>query len=122
VSDIPTFLKSIPPTWTPFKKMLYEIVGDPVKDKKQLIATSPYRNIDKIKAPIFIAQGANDTKVDKSITDKFVQKLKDNGVTVKYMVKDNEGHGFRNEENRIDFYRETEIFLAKYLKGRKVKI
>ena len=120
MSDIPSFLESIPPTWTPFKKMLYEIVGDPVKDKKHLIATSPYRNVDKIKAPIFIAQGVNDTKVNKSITDKFVQELKGNGVTVKYMVKENEGHGFRNEENRIDFYRETEIFFAKYLKGRKV--
>ncbi len=119
--DIISFLESIPPTWTPFKKMLYEIVGDPVKDKEQLTAASPYHNVDKIKVPIFIAQGTNDTKVKKSITDKFVQKLKENGVTVKYMVKENEGHGFRNEENRIEFYRETELFLAKYLKGRKEK-
>ena len=121
MADIPSFLESIPPTWRPFQKMLYEIVGDPNKDMEQLIETSPYRNINKIKAPIFIAQGANDTKVKKSLTDDFVKKLKDNGVTVQYMVKENEGHGFRNEENRIDFYRETEKFLAKYLKGRKEK-
>ena len=31
------------------------------------------------------------------------------------MVKDNEGHGFRNEENRFDFYRAMEEFLDKYL-------
>ena len=121
MSDILSFLESIPPTWTPFKKMLYEIVGDPVKDKEQLVAASPYYNVDKIKAPIFIAQGANDTKVRKSTTDKFVQKLKDNGINVQYMVKENEVHGFKNEENRIEFYRETEKFLAKYLKGRKEK-
>ena len=121
MSDILSFLESIPPTWTPFKKMLYEIVGDPVKDKEQLIAASPYYNVDKIKAPIFIAQGANDTKVRKSITDKFVEKLKENGITVQYMVEENEGHNFRNEENRIEFYRETEKFLTKYLKGRKEK-
>ena len=33
------------------------------------------------------------------------------------MVKDNEGHGFHNEENRFDFYRTMERFLAKHLKG-----
>ena len=33
------------------------------------------------------------------------------------MVKDNEGHGFHNEENRFDFYRTMEKFLGKYLKG-----
>jgi dipeptidyl aminopeptidase/acylaminoacyl peptidase len=32
------------------------------------------------------------------------------------MVKDNEGHGFHNEENRFDFYGAMEKFLAKYLK------
>jgi dipeptidyl aminopeptidase/acylaminoacyl peptidase len=38
---------------------------------------------------------------------------------VPYMVKDDEGHGFANEENKMDFYREMEDFFAKYLKGRK---
>jgi dipeptidyl aminopeptidase/acylaminoacyl peptidase len=31
-------------------------------------------------------------------------------------VKDNEGHGFRNEENRFAFYEAMERFLAKHLK------
>ena len=32
-----------------------------------------------------------------------------------YMVKDNEGHGFSNEENRFDFYRQLEEFFRKHL-------
>jgi dipeptidyl aminopeptidase/acylaminoacyl peptidase len=32
------------------------------------------------------------------------------------MVKENEGHGFYNEENRFDFYRGMIEFLDKYLK------
>jgi dipeptidyl aminopeptidase/acylaminoacyl peptidase len=32
------------------------------------------------------------------------------------MVKDNEGHGFHNEENQFDFYRSMEKFLATHLK------
>jgi len=32
------------------------------------------------------------------------------------IVKDNEGHGFANEENRFEFYGAMETFLAKHLK------
>ena len=35
-----------------------------------------------------------------------------------YVVKDNEGHGFHNEENRLYFFRAIERFLAKHLGGR----
>jgi len=31
------------------------------------------------------------------------------------MVKDNEGHGFRNEENRMDFYNAMIEFLNKHM-------
>ena len=31
------------------------------------------------------------------------------------MVKENEGHGFANEENRFDFYGEMESFLKEHI-------
>jgi dipeptidyl aminopeptidase/acylaminoacyl peptidase len=34
---------------------------------------------------------------------------------VEYMVKENEGHGFHNEENRFDFYEAMEKFLDQHL-------
>jgi dipeptidyl aminopeptidase/acylaminoacyl peptidase len=34
---------------------------------------------------------------------------------VQYMVKENEGHGFHNEENRFDFYEAMEGFLKSHL-------
>ena len=43
------------------------------------------------------------------------EALRERGLEVPYMVKDNEGHGFRNEENRFDFYRAMERFLATHL-------
>ena len=36
-------------------------------------------------------------------------------VDVPYMVKDDEGHGFYNEENQFDFYRAMEKFLNKHM-------
>ena len=73
-------------------------------------------HIDNIKAPLFIAQGANDPRVKKSESDQIVRALKDNGIDVPYMVKEDEGHGFYNEKNQFDFYKEMGDFLDKYLK------
>ena len=44
-----------------------------------------------------------------------VEALRARGIAVEYMVKDNEGHGFRNEENRFAFYRAMERFLQQHL-------
>ena len=45
------------------------------------------------------------------------EALKKRGVIVEYMVKDNEGHGFANEENRFDFYEAMEKFRARHIKS-----
>lgn len=115
VSNMFTFMKTIPPYWKSFLDQMYEMVGDPVKDKELLTAVSPALHTDRIKTPLFVAQGANDPRVNKAESDQIVESLRKRGVPVEYMVKDNEGHGFHNEENRFDFYTAMEGFLAKHL-------
>ena len=117
VSNLFTFIETIPPYWELYRQMLYEMVGHPENDKDLLTEGSPALNVEKIKAPLFIAQGANDPRVKKSESDQMVEALKKQGIDVPYMVKDNEGHGFYNEENRFDFYRAMTEFLNKYLKN-----
>ena len=48
-----------------------------------------------------------------------VEALRKRGVEVPYIVKDNEGHGFRNEENQYEFYGAMEAFLGKHLKPQQ---
>lgn len=115
VSNMFTFMKTIPPYWEPYKAMFYELVGDPVKDSVMLAEVSPALHADRIKAPLFIAQGANDPRVNKAESDQMVEALKKRGVTVEYMVKNDEGHGFLNESNSIDFYKAMETFFARHL-------
>ena len=115
VSNLFTFLNTIPPYWKPFLDMMHEMVGEPEKDKALLTATSPALNADRIKTPLFIAQGARDPRVNIDEANQMVKALKARGVDVPYMVKENEGHGFRNEENQFDFYEAIKRFLAKYL-------
>ncbi len=122
ISNIFTFLESLPPYWQPHKSIIYEMIGHPVDDKALLRAASPLFHADSIKAPMFIAQGANDPRVKKTESDQIVEALRKRGIEVHYMVKKNEGHGFRNEENRFDFYRKMEAFLAKHLGGRKTSV
>jgi len=115
VSNLFTLLKTIPPYWKPLLEMQYEMMGHPEKDKELYMEVSPVFHADKIKVPLFIAQGANDPRVNKNESDQMVDAMKKRGVEVEYMVKDNEGHGFHNEENRFDFYRAMEKFLEKHL-------
>ncbi len=118
ISNIFSWLQSIPPYWKPYLEMMYEMVGHPEKDKELLVRTSPVFHADRIKAPLFVAQGANDVRVPKAESDQIVEALRKRGIDVLYMVKENEGHGFMNEENRFEFYRAMERFLAKHLGGR----
>ncbi|MDD5361282.1 MAG: S9 family peptidase [Ignavibacteria bacterium] len=116
VSNMFTFMKTIPPYWEPFRKMMYEMVGNPEKDSALFKSISPVFHTDKIKAPLFVAQGKNDPRVNINESDQMVKAMRDRGLEVEYLVKDNEGHGFRNEENRFDFYAGMEKFFAKHLK------
>jgi dipeptidyl aminopeptidase/acylaminoacyl peptidase len=115
VSNLFTFMQTIPPYWKPMLDMMYEMVGDPVKDSVLMREASPVYHVDKIKTPLFVAQGANDPRVNKAESDQMVDALKKRGIEVEYMVKDNEGHGFYNEENQFDFYRSMEKFLNAHL-------
>lgn len=116
VSNMFTFMQTIPPYWKPMLDMMYEMVGNPETDSMLLAEVSPVFHVDKIEAPLFVAQGRNDPRVNIDESDQIVNALKERGVDVEYMVKDNEGHGFHNEENRFDFYRGMITFLDKHLK------
>jgi dipeptidyl aminopeptidase/acylaminoacyl peptidase len=115
VSNLFTFMNTIPPYWKPHLEMMHEMVGDPVKDKDWFQEHSPALNADKIRTPLFVAQGEKDPRVNINESNQIVDALRKQGVAVEYLVKPNEGHGFQNEENRFDFYATMEKFLTEHL-------
>jgi len=115
VSNLFTFMNTIPPYWKPYLEMMYEMVGDPFKDKELLKSSSPVFHVDKIKAPLFVIQGAKDPRVNIEESNQIVDALRKRGIDVPYMVKENEGHGFHNEENRFEVYEAIEEFLEKHI-------
>ena len=118
VSNLFTFFKSFPAYWKPFLAQVYEQWYDENSpaDQKIMTEVSPALNIDKITKPLFVAQGANDPRVNIDESDQIVSKLRAKGVATPYMVKYNEGHGFGHEENQIELYQCMIGFFAKYLK------
>lgn len=118
VSNLFTFMNTIPPYWAPYLDMMHEMVGDPSNESDSLMMRkfSPVFNVDKIISPLFVAQGANDPRVNKDESDQMVEALRKRNIDVEYMVKENEGHGFHNEENKFEFYNAMEKFLEKHLK------
>lgn len=119
VSNLFTFMQTIPPYWKPFLESMYEMVGHPEKDKEMLAAASPVYHVDKIRAPLMVAQGAKDPRVNIEESNQIVDALRKRGIDVPYLVKENEGHGFRNEENRFEMYEAMEGFLGKHLDGHR---
>jgi dipeptidyl aminopeptidase/acylaminoacyl peptidase len=120
VSNLFTFMNTIPPYWKPFLPKFHDMVGHPERDKERLTRTSPALNAERIKTPLMVVQGARDPRVNKAESDQMVEALRKRGVDVPYIVKDNEGHGFRNEENQYEFYGAMEAFLGKHLQPQRV--
>ncbi|CAN7687488.1 S9 family peptidase [Pseudoduganella sp. LjRoot289] len=116
VSNWVRTLESIPPYWESQRKALYEEVGDPVKDKEFLVATSPLFHAAQIRRPLMVIQGKNDPRVIKAESDEIVEAVKKNNVQVEYVVFDDEGHGFSKKKNQAVANARMLEFLDKHLK------
>jgi len=118
ISNIVTWLSTIPTYWEPIKALFKKRVGDVETEQEFLKSRSPLFKAGQIKAPLLIGQGANDPRVKQAESDQIVEAMRKNGKPVEYIVFPDEGHGFARPENRLKFYAAAELFLAKYLGGR----
>ncbi len=90
-------------------------MGTPQENPDLFADRSPIRFLHRIKAPLIIFQGANDTNVPKDESDRVVEKLRSMGRTVEYVVYEDEGHGFTRRPNRIDYIQRTVDFFREHL-------
>jgi dipeptidyl aminopeptidase/acylaminoacyl peptidase len=120
ISNLVTFMATIPPYWGPWFSIWKNRLGDPATEAGRAFLTerSPLTYIDRVVRPILIAQGMRDVRVVAAESEQMVGALKKRGVPVTYITFPDEGHGFARPENRMAFYAITESFLAKHLGGR----
>lgn len=117
VTDLNAWLNTLPPQAQAARAMFFTMVGNPATEEEALAARSPITLVDRIHAPLLIAQGGNDPRVKQADVDRMVASLKAHGNDVDYLTRANEGHSFKNAENRLEFYRRVEAFLAAHLGG-----
>ena len=123
VSDLELIYKTFPAYWRNWFNRWYKYVGHPdnPQDMEELRRYSPINHVDKIVRPLLVAQGANDVRVVREHSDRIVSAARANGVDVKYIVYEDEGHQIRKWKNRIDLARSVERFLATHIGGRAGK-
>ncbi len=90
-------------------------IGDPVQDAAQFKATSPLQQATRIQAPLLLAYGRRDVRVPIEHGEKLRDALKAAGRPPLWVEYADEGHGWAQAANRIDFWQRVEAFLAQHL-------
>ena len=100
------------------KNFYIRTIGDPDKDRVKLREVSPLYHVDRIQAPLMLAYGAADVRVPLIHGNRMRSALERNNKPYEWVVYNDEGHGFNKMENKVDFYRRIDAFLAKNLAPR----
>lgn len=90
--------------------------GDPKTQADLLRSLSPLGKLDRIKTPLMVQHGANDTNVPVVEAEQVVNSLKERGVPVEYILFADEGHGWRKIPNRVRSTVAMVEFFSKHLK------
>jgi dipeptidyl aminopeptidase/acylaminoacyl peptidase len=124
ISNLVTFMNTIPDYWQTWKSILAVRVGDykSAEGRKFLEERSPLNRADRIVRPLLIGQGANDVRVKAAEAEQIVAAMERHGIPVTYIYYPDEGHGLGRPENRQSFAAITEAFLARHLGGRRQPI
>lgn len=115
VTDLPLLFKTAPDAWAGGMEQMWDLVGHPKDEREFLEEWSPSNHADKIQAPVFMAYGLTDPRVNIRHARVMESAMKKNDVPYELMVKKDEGHGYRKQENQYDFYGRMETFLAEHL-------
>ncbi|MGV7210556.1 alpha/beta hydrolase family protein [Oxalobacteraceae bacterium A2-2] len=92
------------------------LIGDPERDAAQFRRTSPLLRAAEIRQPLLMAHGAEDRRVPLEHATRLRDAVKAANPAVTAIIYNNEGHGWRHDDNNIDFWTRVEAFLDRNLK------
>ncbi len=111
--DLTTFAARVPETWKPYIALA---VGDPVTEVDFLRERSPMTYIQNVACPLLVIQGKNDPRVVGQESRDLVERLREAGKTVDFLLFENEGHDVLKFENRVRCYNTITDFFKQYLR------
>jgi dipeptidyl aminopeptidase/acylaminoacyl peptidase len=116
ISDFVTFLENTSEYRRDLRRAEYGDERDP-KMREFLKKIAPTMNADKIRAPLFVIQGANDPRVPASEAEQIVRIARENGVHVWSLLAKDEGHGFNKKANSDQMGYAVSLFWETFLLG-----
>jgi len=116
ISNFVTFLENTQPYRQDLRRAEYGDERDP-EMRAHLEAISPLNQVEKIRRPLMISQGANDPRVPASESEQIFTALTAGGIPVWYVLAEDEGHGFRKKTNRDYNAAIMSLFLESYVLG-----
>ncbi len=96
-------------------------LNDWIGTEESLAGRSATDMADRIKVPVFLAAGGEDKVAPVEHTEAMEAALRRAGVPVETLVYPTEGHGFYDEQRRIEYYTRLLDFLARHLGGARAK-
>jgi dipeptidyl aminopeptidase/acylaminoacyl peptidase len=93
-----------------------QLIGDPETERAMLEAHSPVLRAADIRRPVLLAMGSSDRRVPLEHGQAMRDALRKAQRPLEWVVYPDEGHGWAKLENRLDFYRRLERFLAEHLR------
>lgn len=117
ISNFVTFLESTQEYRRDLRRAEYGDERDPIL-RDFLESISPTNLAGDIKAPLFVAQGANDPRVPASEAEQIVTAVGSRGLPVWYLLAEDEGHGFAKKKNRDYFSEAVSLFWERHLLER----
>ncbi|MEM9302909.1 MAG: S9 family peptidase [Pseudomonadota bacterium] len=115
VTDVALLFETMPKRWNLAAEQMKMQVGDPDTEEEFLEAISPVNHVENIQAPIFIVHGRKDPRVSMKHADRLRDEMEKHNKPYEWLVKNNEGHGFSKQENRIELYTKMEQFFEKHI-------
>jgi dipeptidyl aminopeptidase/acylaminoacyl peptidase len=114
ISNLVTFLEHTSGYRRDLRRVEYGDERDP-EMRSYLTRIAPLTNVDKIRKPLFVVQGANDPRVPQSEAEQIVKALREHGTPVWYLLAKDEGHGFVKKRNSDFQFYATVLFMQEYL-------
>ncbi len=95
---------------------LERMMGPPSSNRAAYAAGSPVLRLDHLRAPLLIAHGEQDIRVNPAQSEELVAELRRlGGKTFEYVTYPTEGHGLLRYDPQLHFYRRLERFFDWYL-------
>jgi dipeptidyl aminopeptidase/acylaminoacyl peptidase len=91
------------------------VIGDRQKDAAQFAATSPLKLAARITQPLLLAYGGIDQRVPIYHGRRFMSAVKETNKQVEWVEYEEEGHGWKLLQTKLDFWGRVEKFLQQQI-------